>query len=128
MRLTSPFGQRNISYGSKNHKGIDIGATPAGSYGDKIVASDAGTVTIASTQKGYGKVIYIDHGNGYSTRYAHLNNYAVNKGDKVEKGQHIGDMGATGGNYAVHLHFEIRKGETALNPEDFLKGIPYKHV
>lgn len=124
MRLTSPFGMR----WGRPHKGIDIGATPAGSYGDKIVASDAGTVTYSSNLSTYGKLIKIDHGNGYETRYAHLNSYAVKKGDKVEKGQYIGDMGATGGNYAVHLHFEIRKGDTALNPEDFLKGIPYKHV
>lgn len=128
MRLTSPFGKRNISYGSKNHKGIDIGANPAGTYGCEIVASDAGTVTYAKAMGTYGNLIKIDHGNGYETRYAHLNDFKVKVGDKITKGQVIGEMGATGGKYAIHLHFEIRKDGIAQDPEKFLTHVDYKHV
>ena len=127
-RLTSPFGRRNISYGSSNHKGIDIGANPPGKPGHAILASDAGTVTYASTLGSYGKLIKIDHGNGYETRYAHLSDYKVKVGSKVTKGQTIGVMGATGGRYAIHLHFEIRKDGTAKDPELFLSHINYKKV
>ena len=127
-RLTSPFGYRNISNGSSNHKGIDIGAEPAGTPGHQIVASDAGVVTYAKSLSTYGNLIKIDHENGYETRYAHLSEYKVKVGDRVTKGQVIGIMGATGGNYAIHLHFEIRKDGTALDPETFLKHISYKHV
>ena len=128
LRLTSPFGKRNISNGSSNHKGIDIGSNPAGTYGCKVVASDSGTVTYAASMGSYGKLVKIDHGNGFETRYAHLNDFAVKKGAKVTKGQVLGEMGATGGNYAIHLHFEIRKDGNAQDPEKYLTHVNYKHV
>lgn len=95
------------------HSGMDIGA----SYGSAIVASDSGTVILAEVNGGYGNCIMIDHGNGYYTLYGHLSGYAVSYGQAVSKGQTIGYVGDTGWATGPHLHFEIRKGSTCLDPE-----------
>lgn len=95
------------------HSGLDIGA----SQGSTVVASDGGTVIMASTNGGYGKCVMIDHGNGYYTLYGHLSGYAVSNGQTVSKGQAVGYVGSTGWATGPHLHFEIRKGSTCLDPE-----------
>lgn len=120
--ITSYFGERNnpLDQGSREtHKGIDV----ANALGTPIYAAAKGTVTQASYLNGYGYVIYIDHGNGVETRYAHNDNLYVEEGDEVEKGEKIADMGSTGNSTGPHLHFEIRKNEAPVNPNHlFSKG------
>ena len=100
------------------HPGVDISNLGGG----PIRASDAGTVVVASwpDNYGYGNRIEIDHGNGYLTRYAHLSSIYVSVGQKVAKGDVIGMMGSTGRSSGIHLHIEVRKDGTALNPLSLL--------
>jgi len=96
------------------HYGIDI----QGSTDTKIVAADNGTVTLSS-DTGYGNLVKIDHGNGFTTYYAHLNSFSVSEGQTVTKGTQVGGMGNTGNSYGTHLHFGVLKaGET--NHEGFI--------
>ena len=104
--VTSPYGQR-ASTGSF-HTGIDIDGYQ--SMGSPIVAADSGTVIKAEYYGGYGNCIIIDHGNGFSTLYAHLSSMYVGVGSYVSQGQTIGGVGNTGNCYGldgVHLHFEV---------------------
>lgn len=99
------------------HAGIDI----ANRTGTPIVAADAGYVVLAGRDTwGYGNQVLIDHGNGYVTRYAHLNTILVKAGDKVSKNQKIGTMGNTGRSTGPHLHFEIIYSQVHRNPLGFL--------
>ncbi|NLL38654.1 MAG: peptidoglycan DD-metalloendopeptidase family protein [Clostridiales bacterium] len=104
--ISSGFGYRSISIGSRYHKGIDI----ADDYGTAIYASDGGIVTKAEYYCGYGKIVIIEHDNGDLTYYAHLSSMDVEVGDLVNKGDCIGAMGSTGTASGTHLHFEIRPG------------------
>ena len=97
----------------KYHSGMDIAAD----YGTSIVASDGGTISWCGEKGGYGNCIMIDHGNGYYTLYGHMSSYAVSYGDVVSKGQTIGYVGSTGVSTGPHLHFEIRYGDSCLDPE-----------
>ena len=100
------------------HMALDI----ANAAAPPILASDTGTVTFAGcTQYGYGCNIIVDHGNGYLTLYAHLSSIGVSPGQAVAQGQQIGVMGSTGRSTGTHLHFEVRSGDTVLNPLNFLK-------
>lgn len=112
-RLSSPFGPRWGSF----HRGIDL-ACPIGT---QVVAADGGVVTRVRTHAGsYGNYLDIDHGNGYTTRYAHLNSIEVKVGQKLQKGDPIAKSGNTGRSTGPHLHFEVcNKG----NLEDPLKHI-----
>lgn len=112
-RLTSPFGMR----WGRRHTGIDI----ASSRGTTIAAADAGKVSFAGWQGSYGNLVIIDHENGYQTYYAHNNKIVVKKGDRVYKGQKIAEMGSTGNSTGVHLHFEVRKNGTPINPQSFVR-------
>lgn len=102
------------------HKGIDI--TSAGVYGKPIVAADSGRVIMAGWGNygtgygGYGNVVAIDHGGGYSTLYGHCSRVAVSNGQQVKKGQVIAYVGSTGDSTGPHLHFEIRVNGVAKNP------------
>lgn len=101
------------------HKGIDIQAF----LGTPVLAADSGLVTIARTgdyNGGYGNYIVIDHGNGFSTLYAHLSGVSVQRGDVVAQGQRIGAAGATGMVTGPHLHFEIRYNGKHRDPLCFL--------
>ena len=106
-------------YFSWYHPGVDIAnrAAPA------ISASDGGKVIVAGwpDSSGYGNRIVIDHGNGYTSLYAHLSNIYVSVGDTVSRGQLIGQMGSTGRSTGTHLHFEIHYKGVALNPLAILK-------
>ena len=111
-----------ISQGYRNyHKAIDI----AGGSGDTVVAADGGEVIVSGwvDNSGYGNRIMIKHPNGEITLYAHLlaNSNKVKTGDKVSQGQEIGQRGSTGRSTGPHLHFEIRKGGTLINPLSVLK-------
>lgn len=101
------------------HPGIDIPNKQA----PPISASDGGVVTIAGWPDGYGygNRVMLDHGNGYSTLYAHLSNVYVSAGQKVSRGQTIGQMGSTGRSTGTHLHFEIHFKGIAVNPLAILK-------
>ncbi len=96
-----------------SHQGVDL----ANSVGTPIYAADSGTVIKSSSSGAYGNLIIIDHGNGYTTRYAHLSGYNVTVGQTVKRGQVIGYMGNTGRSSGPHLHFEIRSGGQPTNPE-----------
>jgi murein DD-endopeptidase MepM/ murein hydrolase activator NlpD len=99
------------------HKAIDI----SNRGGGPILAADSGVVLAAGWDgSGYGNRIIIDHGNGFSTLYAHLSALQVQTGQRVGKGNVIGQMGSTGRSTGVHLHFEIRQGGVLLNPLSFL--------
>ncbi|MCR8658514.1 M23 family metallopeptidase [Paenibacillus endoradicis] len=109
-RLSSKYGSR----WGRTHKGIDI-------TGDKnIKAADAGVVEFVGTKNGYGNTIIIDHQNGYKTLYGHLKSIGVSKGDKLSQGDTIGVMGNTGRSTGVHLHFEILKNGSNVNPLSYL--------
>ena len=99
------------------HRAIDIGA-PAGA---PIVSSDSGYVAIAQwSDVGYGRMVIIDHGNGFQTLYAHMQAYYVEVGQSVGKGQAIGQCGSTGNTTGPHLHFEIIKQGVGRNPLIYL--------
>lgn len=123
-RVTSEFGMRRhpTRGGTRMHTGVDYGSTPRGRAGTPILASAPGVVTHAAPLGGYGNLVMIDHGNGYSTRYGHLNSISVGRGQQVQQGQYIGGMGTTGQSTGVHLHFEIRKNGTPVNPLPLLNG------
>ncbi len=105
------------------HKGIDISG--AGVYGAPIVAADSGRVIKASFgvwgdgYGGYGNVVAIDHGGGYSTLYGHMSSIACSEGQQVTKGQVIGYVGATGQATGPHLHFEVRVNGSTVNPMNY---------
>lgn len=115
--ITSHFGYR-AKYG-RFHYGTDVAAP----RGTKIVAMARGVVTFASTgwNDGYGTVVMIDHGNGYQTRYAHLNSLNCRIGQSVASGQVIGYSGNTGNSSGPHLHFEIRINGTPHNPMNYFR-------
>ena len=119
-RFTSSFGVReDPKSGHKQmHHGIDL----ASYSGSKIHTTADGTVTKASVKGDYGKLIEIRHEMGYTTRYAHLRKIRVKPGQKVARGDIIGDMGNTGRSTGTHLHYEIRKNGTAINPMKYIKA------
>jgi len=105
-------------YFSWYHPGVDISNLGGG----PIRASDSGTVTVAGWPDnfGYGNRVVIDHGNGFTTLYAHMSAIYVSVGQTVSKGDVIGAMGSTGRSTGVHVHLEIRRDGTALNPLSLL--------
>ncbi len=114
--LTSEFGPR----WGRNHNGIDISGS--GVYGADIVAADGGEIILAQEDgSGYGKHIIIDHGNGYQTQYAHCSELYVSAGDMVDAGQAIAAVGSTGDSTGPHLHFEIIKDDTQIDPLPYLE-------
>lgn len=120
--LTSHFGPRLSPFSgvAESHKGLDI-AAPAGS---PVQATADGTVVLAGWAGGYGKIVVIDHGFGYSTRYGHNRQVLVKRGDRVRRGQIIAYMGSTGNSTGPHCHYEIWHKGRAVNPRRYLKGKP----
>jgi murein DD-endopeptidase MepM/ murein hydrolase activator NlpD len=111
-------GQISQGY-SWYHKAIDI----ANAASPDILASDDGQVIVVGwpAPAAYGNRVIIDHGNGYTTLYAHLSQIYVSAGQQVSRGQAIGKMGSTGRSTGTHLHFEIRLANAAQNPFNYLK-------
>ncbi|HUT22514.1 MAG TPA: peptidoglycan DD-metalloendopeptidase family protein [Candidatus Bipolaricaulota bacterium] len=104
-------------YYSLRHYGLDID----GDYNSPIYAAEAGKIIKCGWGTGYGNVIYIDHGNGVQTRYAHMSKFFVSNGQYVEKGQTLGMMGTTGWSTGTHLHFEVRINGSAMNPLSYIR-------
>ena len=119
--ISSHYGYRNPSIsGWGFHGGTDI--TGGGIHGKPVYATKAGKVITAVTiNTGYGIYVLIDHGNGYSSLYAHMSARYVNTGDTVKKGQMIGRVGSTGNSTGPHLHFEIRVYGEKKNPMNYVK-------
>ncbi len=90
-----------------------------------IVATADGTIKFEGFKGGYGRVVEIDHGHGFVTRYAHLAKSFVKRGQKVSKGDKIGGMGSTGRSTSTHLHYEVEFQGRATNPDNFLKAGQY---
>lgn len=107
--------------GYAGHVGIDIVAY----YGAPIFAGASGTVTFSGWNSGYGNCVIIDHGNGYSTLYAHNSQIYVTVGQEVTQGEFIAAMGETGIVTGTHLHFEVRYGLEKLNPLNYLEKVYY---
>lgn len=119
--ISSRFGERvhPITGELKHHNGIDI----ASNMGTTVYAADGGTVVLAEWYGGYGNCIMIDHGNGYKTLYGHLSSMSVSEGQSVNKGDVIGAVGSTGNSTGPHLHFEVYKGDSRIDPEQFYSGL-----
>ncbi len=123
----APFGASFIwptaglitQYFAWYHPGVDIANRSA----PGIAATDAGVVVVAGWPDGagYGNRVVLDHGNGYKSLYAHLSNVYVSVGDRVSRGQLIGQMGSTGRSTGTHLHLEIHYKDTPVNPLAILK-------
>jgi len=115
-RISSYFGIRYdpVYKGIKKmHEGIDFTAP----VGTDIRATGEGTVKIIeNSRRGYGNMIVIDHGFGYTTVYAHLSKILVKKGQKIKRGEIIGKVGNTGKSVGPHLHYEVRRNGRAINP------------
>jgi murein DD-endopeptidase MepM/ murein hydrolase activator NlpD len=112
--ITSGFGMRYhpILHVTKLHTGVDFGA----GIGTPIMAAADGVVIVAHTMRGYGNAVVIDHGGGISTLYGHQSQMLVSEGQTVTKGQIIGKVGMTGYTTGPHLHFEVRKNGTPIDP------------
>ena len=114
-KVGSSFRQRKSGF----HRGLDILAPD----GSEVRASEFGLVLYAGNRlRGYGNVIVLDHGEGITTLYGHLDEFRVESGDAVAAGQVIGTVGRTGNATTSHLHFEIRLEDEALDPEIHLRG------
>ncbi|HPG26797.1 MAG: LysM peptidoglycan-binding domain-containing M23 family metallopeptidase [Spirochaetaceae bacterium] len=107
-RLSSRFGLRR----GRPHDGIDVAA----SHGTPILAAEAGRVIYSGRLGSYGKVVIVKHAGPYRTVYAHASRLLVRKGEFVERGQKIAEVGSTGRSTGPHVHFEIRRAETPQNP------------
>jgi murein DD-endopeptidase MepM/ murein hydrolase activator NlpD len=115
---SSPFGWRIhpiLGY-RRFHAGLDFAA----SYGSTIRSADSGTVIFAGWYGGYGKSLIVDHGKGITTLYAHCSELYVSEGQSVQKGQAIAAVGSTGLSTGPHLHFEVRRNGSPVNPADYL--------
>ena len=117
--ITSKFGNRRDPFLSRLafHGGIDFRVKS----GTPVYSSGSGKVIHAGRNGGYGKMVEIDHGNGITTRYAHLSRVTVNEGDVVTLGARIGKSGSTGRSTGPHLHYEVRRNGNAVDPMRFLK-------
>jgi murein DD-endopeptidase MepM/ murein hydrolase activator NlpD len=117
--ISSGFGERNDPFTGKKtrHEGLDF----AGIKGTEVLGVASGVVTWAGTVQGYGKLIEIDHGNGYITRYAHNDELLIEVGDGITAGQTIAKMGSTGRASSPHVHFEVLYKGEAVNPYKFVK-------
>jgi len=119
-RVTSEFGIRRDPFTKRArfHAGIDIG----GNIGDPVYATADGKVTAAGRDSAHGKNIIISHGNGLQTRYSHLSKIIAEPGQKVKKGELIGLMGSTGRSTGPHLHYEIIKNGSQVDPMTYLQA------
>ncbi len=117
-RITCPYGSRIDPFSGEGayHTGMDI-AAPTGT---SVTAAADGTVEQADWTNGYGRLVIIDHGNGYETYYAHLSRVDVMEGQSIHRGEPVGAVGTSGRSTGPHLHYEVRVGGVPINPYRFL--------
>lgn len=114
MSLTSRFGSRRDPFTGRTamHSGLDMAAAT----GTQVRATGPGRVVFAGTNGGYGRMVEIDHGNGITTAYGHLNSISVSVGETVARGEVIARSGSTGRSTGPHLHYEVRRNGRAIDP------------
>lgn len=119
--ISSNFGTRDDPFGRgrAHHMGIDIDANT----GDPVVSAADGVVSFAGVKNGYGNVVEIDHGSGYTTLYGHNSKLEVRQGDLVRAGQEIAKVGSTGRSTGSHLHFEVHLNGRQVNPRLYLDKV-----
>lgn len=125
--IRTGFGMRRNPFGLNStefHKGQDISAP----YGAPVFATADGVVATACWHKGYGNAVYVDHGNGISTRYGHLSRIDVAEGQTIKRGDQLGLVGSTGRSTGPHLHYEVRLDGQATNPIPYLPDVPAQPV
>ena len=117
-RITSYYGNRKDPFTGKTayHSGYDF----ACAKGTKIYAADSGTVVIAKWNGGYGNCVTINHGGGIMTLYGHCSELLVTAGQKVSRGDVIAKVGSTGRSTGNHLHFEVRKNGSVIDPSPYI--------
>ena len=118
--VSSPYGWRSDPFRKSKvyHKGIDMAART----GNKIKVMGKGKVTRAGTASGYGKLVEVDHGNGFKTKYGHMHKIYVEKGQYVDVGDELGEVGNTGRSTGPHLHYEILYKGHPVDPMPFMKA------
>lgn len=119
--ISGVFGNRIHPFTGRYefHNAVDI----ATQLGNKIIAPADGVVLVAEPREYYGKMIIIDHGFGYVTRYGHLSGFNVKEGQRVKRYDVIGYVGTTGRSNGPHLHYEVRYFDKPMNPNDFILDI-----
>jgi murein DD-endopeptidase MepM/ murein hydrolase activator NlpD len=117
-RISAYFGQRGWRWDGGIHTGTDFD----GYYGQSVKAAADGVVVGRGWDGSYGYSILIAHGDGVTTRYAHLSDIDISLGDRVSIGQHIGNVGSTGNSSGSHLHFEVALGDRLVDPLDWLRS------
>jgi hypothetical protein len=118
-KISSEYGMRihPITREKKFHYGVDFAAKT----GTPVIATANGIVTkVIFLENSYGKLVEIDHGNGFLTRYAQMSEYAVKEGDKVKKGDVVGSVGESGRSTGPHLHYEVLNDGENVNPQDYI--------
>ncbi|NKB51212.1 MAG: peptidoglycan DD-metalloendopeptidase family protein [Rhizobiaceae bacterium] len=118
-RISSRYGTRKDPFTKRAavHGGLDYRAR----RGTPVRATASGRVIKAKRFGGYGKLVEVDHGDGITTRYAHLSKIRVKLGQRIKKGTRVGDVGSTGRSTGPHLHYEVRRGGRTLNPIHFVR-------
>ncbi len=116
--ISSYYGMRTDPFTGRreHHKGMDL----AGKEGSEVISVGAGVVTWAGDRYGYGKLVEVNHGNGYATRYGHSKQVLVQVGDAVKKGQVLALMGSTGRSTGPHVHFEVLYKGKAVDPKKYI--------
>lgn len=118
--LTSDFGLRFRGVSPDIHRGVDLRAP----MGTEVRAMADGTVRFAGTMRGFGNVVWVDHGGSLLTVYAHLSTIRVRQGERLRGGQLLGLSGQSGDATAPHLHFEVWRGGIEVDPVPLLGGRP----
>jgi len=119
--ITSGFGTRSDPFtgGRAHHLGLDFNANT----GDPVLAAAGGVVSFSGVKSGYGNVVQVDHGNGYTTLYGHNSKLIVRAGDIVRAGQQLAKAGSTGRSTGPHVHFEVHVNGRPVNPRKFLDKV-----
>jgi murein DD-endopeptidase MepM/ murein hydrolase activator NlpD len=119
--ITSGFGTRSDPFtgGRAHHLGLDFNANT----GDPVLAAAGGVVSFSGVKSGYGNVVEVDHGNGYTTLYGHNSKLIVRAGDIVRAGQQLAKAGSTGRSTGPHVHFEVHVNGRPVNPRKFLDNV-----
>ncbi len=117
--ITGTFGERIDPFNGEGafHRGIDISSE----YGSRVIAPADGVVQVADLMNGYGKTVMVEHSDGITTLYGHLSAFAVTSGQRVHRGDTLGFVGQSGRSTGPHLHYEVRIGNTPVNPHKYLR-------